>query len=325
MLRAAAAVSKPTGPRLTGRRVVITGASGGIGLEAAERFAREGADVVVIARSRPGLDEAVRRVEQVGGQAIALVADVTDRPALEAAIGQAADWLGGIDIVVPNAGMAGYGPFDELTPEEFDRTVAVTFTGAVDTVRAALPYLERSDAGVVVATVSVVAKVPVPLLSPYVAAKHALRGFLGALRVELRQRGSTVRVCMVHPGPIDTPYYAHATSATGTQPKPLRSTYTPESVAQALIECAVRPRAEVTVGSGAAALAVLSAVARPLSDRILATYGVWGAKTSRPAPKPGALWRASGRGHVRGGHGARPSLWAALRLRTVRGLRSRRP
>jgi len=129
---------------------------------------------------------------------------------------------------------------------------------------------------------------------------------------------------MVHPGPIDTPYYAHATSATGTQPKPLRSTYSPESVAQALVECAVRPRAEVTVGSAAAALAVMSAVARPLSDLVLSTYGVWGAKTTSPSPRPGALWRASGQGRVRGGHGSRPSLWAALRLRTLRGLRTGR-
>lgn len=304
--------------------MLITGASSGIGLEAARRFAREGASVALLARSEAGLAEAVRQVEREGGRARALIADVGDRPALEAAVAEAADWLGGIDVAVVNAGMAGYGPFDELAPEDFDRTVAVTFTGAVDTVRAALPHLERS-AGTIVATVSVAGKVPVPLLSPYVSAKHALRGFLGSLRVELRHRRSKVRVCMVHPAPIDTPYYENVTSATGTQPKPLRSTYRPESVAQALVECAVRPRAEVTVGSGAAAMALTAAVARPVSDLILATYGVWGAKTVRPSKRPGALWQPSGEGRVRGGHGSRPSVWTALRLRTLRVLRTTRP
>ena len=304
--------------------MIITGASGGIGLEAAERFAAEGADLALIARSRPGLEEAARKVERRGRRARPYVADVADRPALEEAIAEAAEWLGGIDILVANAGMAGYGPFAEMTPEDFDRTVAVTFTGAVDAVRAALPHLERSG-GTVVATVSVAGRVPVPMLSPYVAAKHALRGCLGSLRIELRQRRSPVSVCMVHPGPIDTPYYPHATTATATRPKPLRSTYNAGSVAQALVECAVRPRAEVTVGSGAAALAALTAVARPLADLVLSTYGVRGMRTRLAAPRPGGLWQASGRGRVQGGHGSRPSLWTALRLRTTRGLRTRRP
>lgn len=280
--------------------------------------------MALLARSDPGLAEAVRLIEQDGGSARALVVDVTDRAALYSAIGKAADWLGGIDVLVANAGMAGFGPFDELSDEDFDRTMAITFTGAVDTVRAGLPHLERSG-GTLVATVSVAGKVPVPLLSPYVAAKHALRGFLGALRVELRHRRSKVRVCMVHPASIDTPYYRNATSATGRQPRPLRPTYRPESVAQALVECAVRPRAELSVGSAAALLALTASLARPISDLALATYGVAGVKTEMRSREPGALWQASGEGQVRGGYGSRPTLWTAIRLRTLRVLRTRCP
>ena len=306
--------------RLEGRRVVITGASSGIGLEAARLFACEGADVALLARSPEGLEKAAALVEREGRRGYPLVVDVADRGGAQAAVAQAAQCLGGIDVFVSNAGTAGWGPFTEMTPEDFDRTVEVTFTGAVDAIRAALPHLEASG-GTVVATVSVAGKVPVPLLTPYTAAKHALRGFLGALRNELRHQGSNVRISMVHPAPIDTPFYDNATSAIGVEPKPLRSTYRPEVVARALVECAIRPRAEVTVGGSAAALALLTTLSRPLSDLMLSTFGVWGAKSSKAAKRPGSLWAPSGEGRVHGSHGGRRSLWTALRLRTARLLR----
>ena len=303
--------------------MVITGASSGVGLEAARLFAQEGADVAVIARSADGLAEAVRLVEHEGRRAHMVAADIGEPADAVAAVEEAARRLGGIDVFVSNASTAGWGPFSEMTPEDFDRTVAITFTGAVNAIRAALPHLERS-AGSVVATVSVAGKVPVPLLTPYVAGKHALRGFLGALRVELRNQKSAVRISMVHPAPLNTPFYDHATSSIDVLPKPLRSTYRPEAAAQALVECAVRPRREVSVGGSAAALAVLASVSMPLADLVLSTYGVRGAKSTKLAIRPGALWQPSGRGRVHGDHGGRPSLWAALELRTLRVLRIRR-
>ncbi len=321
MRRHASTVSAAPPMRLTGRRVVLTGASGGIGAQAARLFAREGADIALLARSEHGLHAARQAVEAEGRTGHAIAVDVGDRLSIEAAVNEAADRLGGIDVFVSNAGSAGWGPFEKMTPEDFDRTVEVNFTGAVNAIRAALPHLHASG-GTILATVSVAGKVPVPLLSPYVAAKHALRGFLGALRIELRNQGSNVRVCMLHPGPIATPYYDNATSAIDVQPQPLRSTYRPEVVAQALVECAVRPRAEVTVGGSAVALSLAMTFARPLSDLILATYGVWGATSKREAKRPGMLWEASGTGNARGTHGGRRSAWTALRLRTARLLRS---
>jgi len=124
-------------------------------------------------------------------------ADITDRAAIEAAIAQAAQRLGGIDVLVPCAAGLAYGAFADLRPEDFDRSHDVTFRGAVNTIRAGLPELERSG-GTLVAVVSMASKIGVPLHSPYVSAKFALGGFPSSLRVELRHQRSPVDVCIVH-------------------------------------------------------------------------------------------------------------------------------
>jgi NAD(P)-dependent dehydrogenase (short-subunit alcohol dehydrogenase family) len=306
---------------LTERRVVITGASSGIGLATAERFAREGARLALIARSADGLAVAARLArEQGAGVAEELVADVADRSAIESAVADAAERLGGIDIFVPAAAGLAYGAFEEMPPEVFNRSFEVTFVGTMNSVRAALPHLERTQ-GILIAVVSMASRVPVPLHSPYVAAKHALRGCLATLRVELRSRGSGVRVCMIHPAFINTPFFENSTSVPGTVPRPLRPVYRPEVVAEAVLECARRPRPEVAVGGSAAVFTALGTVARPVLDLILSTYGVRWQKTDLPASEPGMLWAPSGRGRRHGRWRGRRSLWTALRLRNARILR----
>lgn len=299
--------------RLRDKRVVVTGASSGIGVAAAREFAREGADVALLARSKKGLDQAAAVAREHGATAHVVPVDLTDRAAAERAVAQAAERLGGIDVFVSNHAAGAYGPFRQIAPEDFDHAVDATFGSAVDAIRAALPELERSG-GVLVANVSTAGRTGVPHQSPYSAAKHALRGFLNALRVELRAEGSPVRVAMVHPSPIDTPFWSHETSAVGVQPKPLRSTYAPDVVAAVLVESAINPRDEVTVGSSGLLMNLLSAVARPLSDVALATYGILGQRSDQPATATAPTREASGEGKETGGHGGRGSVLTAVRL-----------
>src|SRR5215208_886605 len=277
------------------KRVVITGASSGIGLSATREFAREGADLALLARSADGLERAAAQAEEHGATAHVIPVDLTDREAAERATAEAIERLGGIDVLVTNAAASAYGSFKDLSPDDFDRSVLATFHSAVYVIRAALDELEATG-GVVVANVSTAARTGIPDQSPYSAAKHALRGFLSALRVELRADRSPVRVAMVHPSPIDTPFWRHATSAIGVQPKPLRSTYAPDVVAAALLEAAVNPRPEVTVGSSGLITNLLSTFARPLADLALSTYGVIAQRSDPPATGPGAVHEASGDG-----------------------------
>jgi NAD(P)-dependent dehydrogenase (short-subunit alcohol dehydrogenase family) len=253
---------------LEGRRVLITGASSGVGAAAAEAFAQAGADVALLARRKGALESTARRVREHGREAVVVPADVTDRAAIARAVATAVERLGGLDVVVLNAANTAFGDFRTTSPDDFDAVMATSFGGAVNVVRATLPELERT-AGVIVATGSLMTRVPLPTFSSYAAAKHAERGFLNTLRVELRAEDSPVQIAMVHPGAIDTGIWDKNEADSSDTPRrpPLASD--PATVANALVQAAADPRPEVTVGLDAIALSTLFAHARPVAETVL--------------------------------------------------------
>jgi NAD(P)-dependent dehydrogenase (short-subunit alcohol dehydrogenase family) len=299
--------------RLAGRRTILTGASSGVGLAAARLFAREGADLVLLARGRAGLREAERVAREEGARARAIPVDLGDREATTRAVEQAAERLGGIDLVVSNAAALAFGHFSEVPADDFDRTVAVTFGGPVDVIRTALPYL-RESRGTIVATGSLNARVPLPTFSAYAASKHALRGFLNTLRVEEREQRTGVQVAQVHPGPIDTPVFERATSATGKRPRRPPDAYRAEVVAQALVENAVRPRPESFVGGETRLVDAGFGPARPIVEGVLLLIDRWYRTGTEPAPDRGSLWAPLDHPAVSGGMPGRDSLFAWTRL-----------
>jgi hypothetical protein len=187
-----------------------------------------------------------------------------------------------------------------VAPEDFDRAVAVTFTGAVNVIRAALPAL-RDSRGVVVATSSIMARMPLPAFSSYAASKHALRGFLGTLAIEEREQRSGVRVAMVSPGPVDTPIYARATSATGLRPAVLPDAYNPGEVADVLVQAVLAPRYERIVGAESHLAERLYRHARPAGELVLLFVDRWFRTGTLPADVPGALWEPAGAARTSGG------------------------
>lgn len=303
---------------LEGKRVWITGASSGVGLSAAEAFAKHGADVALSARSEDGLNVAAERVRGYGRRALVLPLDVTDQDALDAAAARIeAEW-GGLDVLVPNAAMTVFGPFTDVPKQDFDRTVEISFLGVVNTVRAGLPVLERSPGKpAIVATGSLMSKLPLPAWSSYSASKWAERSFLHTLRIELQAKRSKVTVSMVHPGSIDTPVYRDTPTATGHAPRKPPEGYHPSVIAEALVAMAKKPRAEITVGAEAKALELLWTNSQQAGDLVMRAIYHYFMSGQREGSDASALYAAAGKGVADGNLIGRPSFTLPLRIATL--------
>ena len=276
-------------------RVLLTGASSGIGTATARRLARRGDEIVLVARGREGLRKVKAEVEELGGTAVIAEADITDRDALRQAFELAESTFGGLDAVIANAGAGAYGLFMDTDPEDVDRTIEVTLLGAANTIREAIPHLERTR-GTLVVTASVAGLYPMPLAASYSAAKHGLRGLVNSLRIELRASGSPVRLTMVHPGPVDTPFWVNVTPTDIMPPKmPPAIAQDADRIAKALVRALEQPRPEQVVGLAMKAAGLFP---RPLRDLAL-THIVRYAMRNSGDDEPGrALWRPTGAGEA---------------------------
>ena len=185
---------------LEGRAALVTGGGRGIGRSIALAFAREGARVAVAARTAAEI-EAVAR--ECGPDAIAIPLDVTDETACAAAVARAEDELGGLDVLVNNAGIATSHKFTDVDTAAWRRIMAVDLDAPFFLTRAAVPGMLSRGAGAVIAVASISSKIGAPYISAYTAAKHGLLGLMRALAAEYAAKGLTFNcVC---PGYVDTP------------------------------------------------------------------------------------------------------------------------
>lgn len=190
--------------QLRERVALITGGGSGIGKAAALLLAREGARVAVLSRTREELEETVRRVEEGGGEAMAVVADVSDAGRMRSAVEEVVGRWGRLDVVFANAGVNGvWAPIGELEPEEFRRTLDVNLTGTFLTIKYAVPHLrERGGSVIVTSSVNGTRVFSNTGATAYSASKAGQVALAKMLALELARH--RIRVNVVCPGAIET-------------------------------------------------------------------------------------------------------------------------
>ena len=186
--------------RLTNKTALITGGNSGIGLATARLFIAEGARVAITGRNQKTLDEVAA---ELGSNAFAVRADVGDVAATESAINQAAERLGGLDILFANAGIPGATPLGQTTLAAFEEIIRINLTGVFFTIQAALPHFR--DGGSIILNGSVHAVLGIPGSSAYAASKAGVRAMTRNLASELSPR--RIRVNQVTPGATRTPIW----------------------------------------------------------------------------------------------------------------------
>ena len=259
---------KPTFKRVKDQVIVITGASSGIGLTTAETAAEQGASVVMAARSEEELRIAAGRICEKGGRALAVATDVTDEAQVERLGDQAVRMFGRIDTWVNNAGLGMYGRLMEQPIADKRAVFETNFWSVVYGCRAAVRRM-RDRGGVIVNLGSEVSDRATPLLGIYSAAKHAVRAYTDALRMELEHDGIPIWLTLVKPGPIDTPFPHHAVNYMQTEPRHAPPVYPPEEVAHAILTCAQKPIREVTVGGVPRLQLAMATLAPRLTDLVM--------------------------------------------------------
>jgi NAD(P)-dependent dehydrogenase (short-subunit alcohol dehydrogenase family) len=266
--------------------LVITGASSGIGLATARLAVARGARVMLVSRNGERLAEIA--CELGSADSDYAVADVGIVEQVQAAADAAVARFGRIDSWVSNAGVAIYARLLDTPDDEHVRLFRTNYFGAVHSAAAAVPHL-REAGGALIVVGSIAGDLPSPILGAYAASKHAVKGFVGSLRMELEADGAPISVTLIKPSGIDTPIAHHAAAHVSGQPMVPQPAYKPELVAEAILFAAEHSRREMTVGGGGRAQVLLGTHFPRLLDRMAPILEAMLAKRGEPRQTGGNL------------------------------------
>jgi short-subunit dehydrogenase len=255
---------------LSGARVLLTGASSGIGHALALRLAGQGARLVLASRNHERLAALADGIRARGGSAVAAPTDVADPAQRARLIEQAVATLGGLDILVSNAGVGARGFFEDVSEERLRRIMEVNFFAATELARLALPHLRRGRQPMIVNVASVLGRRAIPGMAEYCASKFALVGWSEGVRAELARHG--VHVLVVCPGSIETEFEANMIDQGKRLALRNRRPMSADRCAQLIVAAMRRRKNEVVITASAKLVLWVNRVAPRLLDWVLTRY-----------------------------------------------------
>ena len=269
---------------LTGKVVVVTGASSGIGAQLARLLAAENATVVLAARRKEKLDSVADRIRKDGRRAITVRCDVSVSEDAEELIHYTVQECGKIDILINNAGRGNLASVEDTTDSMIENIFAINVFALWYTTRPALRYMKKEGSGHIINIASMAGKIGFPYNSAYVAAKHACVGFTHALRMELAE--TAIHASVVCPSGVLTewaqvteggsmlplfsesgPIIKKIAAERGISLPHIEGVVTPDVVARKILDCIYHPVAEVYTHNGSREFVVLSAQEREKAER----------------------------------------------------------
>lgn len=227
--------------------MVLLGATSGIGLATARKAAARGARLVIAARNEEALREIANELNDLGTEAIPVVADVANEADVRHVAAAAIDRFGGFDTWMNIAGVGIFGKNEEVSIDDMRRLFDINFWGVVYGSLAAVRHL-KNRGGALINVGSETSDRAVPLQGIYSASKHAIKGFTDSLRVELEEERAPVSVTLVKPASIDTMFVAHAKNYLEVEPRLPPPVYAPDIVADALLYASEHPIRDFHVG-----------------------------------------------------------------------------
>jgi short-subunit dehydrogenase len=234
---------------MRGTRILLTGASSGIGRCLAEQAAREGARLALVARSADKLHELAHSLSDLGAEVIAVPGDVTSEADRQSMVAAVVERFGGLDVLINNAGVGSWCHFAESSEEILRRIMEVNFFAPADLIRLAIPVLRKGRHPAIVNVASMCGRRGIPAWSEYSASKFALCGLTEALRGEMVR--FAIDVLLVVPGLTHSDFWQHLLRNTGRNQIDVRKGMAPEAVAAGILQALKKNRTETVLGCDA--------------------------------------------------------------------------